>query len=198
MQLKILQHFNITTDLLSNELIRGARYDVGELNRYLVGMKPLIHISLFDESIDAIYFNFTSSSKPRSKAALNQLIYFPAPSTELLKVACKTFPSASKSYYVVTGHVDQSFLTTSDDNLVERFNFYTAFKMANLKNWNILIASAEGIKPNCSLLNTFLSLGASISTLGKSNEIFSSKLQQKETIALSFQHSIEIYEIKKS
>lgn len=198
MQLKLLQHFNISSDLLGNELIRGARYDVGELNRYLVGMKPVIHISLFNKTIDATYFRFTKSVSSNKESSSNELIYFPAPSTELLKQVGPSNVKTSKFYFVVTGHVDQLFLTTAAENKVERFNFSKAFKKSNLKDWTILLASTEGIKPNCSLLNAFLSLGADLKVLGDSQNITSADVELKDTIALSLQHSIEIYELKKS
>ncbi len=198
MQLKLLQHFNISSDLLGNELIRGARYDVGELNRYLVGIKPLLHISLFDEAIDAVYFDFSQSKNMSSKSASHQLIYFPAPSAELLKKVGRSNTKISKYYYVVTGHVDHLFITAAAENAIERFNFSTAFKKAHLKDWAILIASTEGLKPNCTLLNAFLSLGAGLNVLGYNHNKLNPELELKETIALSFQHSIEIYELKKS
>jgi hypothetical protein len=196
MQLKINQHFNITSDLLNNDLIRGARYDVGELNRYLIGMKPLLHVSQYDKNLDAIYFNFIYSTPLLKTPSLHQLIYFPAPNTDLLKQCEQAGSKTNQFYYVVTGHVDQDFLKAANEKNIEKFNFSSAFKKASLKDWSILIASAGGLKPNCTLLNTFLSLGARISLMNENKIKFKNGLERKEVIALSFQHSIEIFEKK--
>ena len=196
MQLKINQHFNITSDLLNNDLIRGARYDVGELNRYLVGMKPMLHISQYDKNLDAIYFNFIHSTPALKKDTPYQLIYFPAPNADLLKQCENDRSKSIQFYYVVTGHVDQDFLKAANEKNIEKFNFSSAFKKASLKDWSILIASADGLKPNCTLLNTFLSLGARLSVMNDSKINLKTDLELKEVIALSFQHSIELFEKK--
>ena len=197
MQLKILQHFNITSDLLSNDLIRGARYDVGELNHFLVGMKPLLHLSLFEPSTDALYFNFTQLECKSKISHPVDLIYFPAPDSDILKHAGQSKRNQQQFYFVVTGHVDQHFLETAACFGIEKFNFANAFKKAHLKEWRIVLGSAVGLKPNCTLINTFLAHGASLSTLDAKVLPPHSSLELKASVALSFQHSIDIYEIKK-
>jgi hypothetical protein len=199
MHLKILHHYNITTDLLSNDLIRGARYDVGELNQFLVNEKPLVHLSLFDTNLDALYFTFTKKLHISKKPHPNELIYFTAPNADLLKKAGENKSIRAKFYHVVTNRIDQHFLDTADHYSITKFNFANAFKKSHLKDWNILLGSAEGLRPNCTLLNTFLSLGASLSILEdkKASAPANSRLELISTIDLSFQHSIEIYESKK-
>ena len=197
MQLKILHHFNISSDLLSNDLIRGARYDVGELNHYLVGMKPLLHLSLFEPNTDALYFNFTPLERKSKMSHPVDLIYFPAPNSDVLKQAGESKINHPQFYYVVTGHVDQHFLETVACFGIEKFNFANAFKKAHLKEWRIVLGSAVGLKPNCTLINTFLAHGASLSGVDAKVCTPHSSLELKASIALSFQHSIEIYEIKK-
>lgn len=191
MKYKILGNFNPLKDRLNESNLRSMEYDIGELHEYIKKFH-LINISVPDSRPNILYFNLRSEAISRKRKYT--LIFVPDFSIiSLEKVAKLKTPRENCFYYIdhPYGDFGIEIIALMKKKSILPLNFLELFRQSHFTEWKIIVLYGSEFKLNSIVLNTLLALGAGIN-----EEKRPRSMKLLKNITLSFQHSIDLFQLK--
>jgi hypothetical protein len=191
----IKQQYCLNEAILHNNDFLKVKYDLVDL-KLILDQTQIVHISNNTAAIKSIFFNFYQVEKIKHKIKYN-LFYYAGSISDFNSTELEVNKKIESFWYTPfeiqpNQENDHFFL----QNNISKLNFINLFKMSHLTHWHIYIINSKEVKPNCSVLNSFLALGAKITFLDFYNPTSHCDFTLIETHELSFQHGINLYKHK--